>query len=316
MQTIIGSGGAIGIELAKALKKYTSNIRLVSRNPKKVNSEDQLFPADITKRDQLEKAVKGSDIIYVTVGFTYSYKAWREKWPNFVRDLISICKKENCKLVFFDNIYMYDKDYLSGMTEDNPINPSSKKGKVRAEIAQMIMDESHTGKLKALIARSADFYGPSIENTSVLTETVFKPLSKGKKANWLVSNKYKHSFTYTADAGKATAILGNTDAAYGQIWHLPTASDPLTGKQWIEKIAHTLNVKPKYQVAPKFLVRILGLFMPIMKETVEMLYQYDRDYVFDSSKFEKEFNFEPTSYKQGIDIIVQTDYKKTTAGNV
>lgn len=316
MQTIIGSGGAIGIQLAKALVEHTTEIRLVSRNPKKVNKTDHLFPADITNRNELEKAVKNSDIVYVTVGFPYSHKVWKEKWPKFIRDLISVCKNEKCKLVFFDNVYMYDKDHLNRMTEETPINPPSKKGKIRETIAQMIMDEANSGKLKALIARSADFYGPSIENSSVLTETVFKPLSKGEKANWLGSDKYIHSFTYTIDAGKATAILGNTDTAYGQIWHLPTASNPLTGKQWIEKIAEKLNVKPKYNVAPKFLVRIIGLFIPIMRESVEMIYQYDRDYIFDSNKFEKEFNFKPTTYEQGIEAIIATDYKKTTVNNV
>jgi nucleoside-diphosphate-sugar epimerase len=309
MQTIIGSGGAIGIELAKALKQYTSDIRLVSRHPKKVNDTDQLFPADITDRNQLEKAVRDSDVVYVTVGFLYNHKVWQEKWPRFVKDLISICISEDCKLVFFDNIYMYDKDFLNGMTEDTPINPSSKKGKIRAEIVQMIMEEVKNGKLKALIARSADFYGPSVKNTSILTETVFKPLSSGKKANWLGSDNCKHSFTYTVDAGKATAILGNTNSAYGEVWHLPTAPNPFTGKQWIETIADKMNVKPKYQVVPKFLVRIIGLFMPIMRETVEMVYQYDRDYIFDSSKFEKEFDFKPTPYEQGIDTIIKTDYR-------
>lgn len=316
MQTIIGSGGAIGVELAKALVEYTTEIRLVSRNPKRVNKTDQLLPADITHRNELEKAVKNSDIVYVTVGFTYSYKAWKEKWPKFIEDLISVCKNAKCKLVFFDNVYMYDKDLLNRMNEETPINPPSKKGKIRATIAQMIMDEANSGKLKALIARSADFYGPSIENSSVLTETVFKPLSKGKKANWLGSNKYKHSFTYTTDAGKATAILGNTDTAYGQVWHLPTVSNPLTGKQWIEKIAKNLNVKPKYNVVPKFLVRIIGLFIPIMRESVEMIYQYDRDYIFDSNKFEKEFNFKPTTYEQGIEAIIATDYRKTRVNTV
>ncbi len=241
MQTIIGSGGAIGIELAKALTEFTTDIRLVSRNPKKVNTTDQLFPADITNHDELEKAVKNSDIVYVTVGFPYSHKVWEEKWPKFIRNLISVCKNENCKLVFFDNIYMYDKNHLNGMTEDTPINPPSKKGKIRDKIAQMIINEFNTGQLKALIARSADFYGPSVENTSILTETVFKPLSEGKKANWLGSDKFKHSFTYTVDAGKATAILGNSEDAYGQVWHLPTASNPLTGRQWIEKSAEKLN---------------------------------------------------------------------------
>lgn len=308
MQTIIGSGGAIGIELAKALKIYTSAIRLVSRNPKKVNESDQLFPADVTVVKELEAAVSGSDVVYVTVGFPYSHKVWAENWPKFIDNLIATCKENACKLVFFDNIYMYDQDHLDGMTEDTPVNPPSKKGAVRARIAKQIMDEVKAGNIKALIARSADFYGPSIQNTSVLVETVFKPLSKGKKANWLGSVHYKHSFTYTPDAGKATALLGNTDSAYGEVWHLPTAANPMTGQEWIETIAAKFNVKPKYQAAPKFLVRILGLFMPVMRESVEMMYQYDRDYVFDSTKFEKQFNFTPTPYTKGIEQIINSDY--------
>lgn len=206
---------------------------------------------------------------------------------------------------------MYDKNHLNGMNEEAPINPASEKGKVRAEIAKMIMDAVAEGKLTALIARSADFYGPDIKNTSMLTETVFTPFSKGKKANWMSSVNFKHSYTYTPDAGIATALLGNTDDAFNQIWHLPTADDPFTGKEWIEHIAKKMEIEPKFQVLPRFLVRIIGIFVPIMRELVEMMYQYDRDYVFDSSKFEKRFDFKPTSYLDGIKEIVQLNYQKT-----
>lgn len=308
MQTILGTGGAIGIELAKALKEYTDEIRLVSRRPQKVNDTDHLFPADLLNRKELENAVKGSEVVYLTVGFPYNYKDWQKKWPKLIKNLIEICEKENCKLVFFDNVYMYDKDHLHSMTENTPVNPSSKKGKVRATIADLIMNKAKEGKLKALIARSADFYGPSIKETSLLTETVFNPLKKGKTANWLMSDEHKHSFTFTPDAGKATALLGNTENAYGQIWHLPTATQPMTGKEWIEKIASKLNVKPKYRTVSKSMVRFIGIFVPAMRESVEMLYQYDRDYVFDSSKFEKEFAVKPTTYEKGIELIIEADY--------
>jgi nucleoside-diphosphate-sugar epimerase len=257
----------------------------------------------------LADAIKGSEIIYVTVGFPYRYKIWKEKWPEFIKTLITICETEGCKMVFFDNVYMYDKDNLNPMTENSPVNPPSKKGEIRIQIAQMIMEKAKKGKLKALIARSADFYGPSIKNNSVLTETVFKPLSNGKTANWLANDTFKHSFTFTPDAGRATALLGNTEKAYGQIWHLPTASKPLTGKEWVETIAKKMGVKSRHRVASKFIIRLIGLFVPVMKESVEMLYQYDRDYVFDSNKFEKEFNQKPTSYEDGINEIIETDYK-------
>ena len=310
MQTILGSGGAIGIELAKSLKKYTSEIRLVSRNPKKVNETDVLMSADLMEIADVRKAVSGSTVVYLTAGIQYNAKLWNQNWPRIMRNVISACMESNVKLVFFDNIYMYDPEYLDGMNEETPVNPSSEKGKIRAKIANMILDEVKKGNLSALIARSADFYGPGIKNTSMLNEMVFKPLSKGKSANWMMSANFKHSFTFTPDAGKATALLGNTLEAYNQVWHLPTALNPFTGKEWIEKIAKELDVKPRYQVAPKFLVSIMGWFMPIMKEMVEMLYQYNRDYDFNSSKFEKTFKFQPTSYMDGISEVVKTDYEK------
>jgi len=308
MQTILGSGGAIGIELAKALKEYTSQIRLVSRNPKKVNETDEIFPADLLNPSEVNEAVKGSTIVYVTVGFPYNLKIWKENWPEFTANVIDACITQNCKLVFFDNIYMYDPDHLNGMNEKTPINPPSKKGKIRAEIAEMILSKVKEGKLIALIARSADFYGPGIKNTSMLTETVFKPLSSGKKANWMASLNFKHSFTYTPDAGKATALLGNSEKAYNQVWHLPTAENPFTGQEWINAIAKEMNVKPKTQTATKFIVKLLGLFIPLMREMPEMMYQYDRDYVFNSDKFTNHFDFKPTSYLDGIREIIKSDY--------
>ena len=82
------------------------------------------------------------------------------------------------------------------MAEETEVKPSSKKGKVRAEIAQMILDEIAMGKLEALIARSADFFGPGIKN-SVLNEMTVKNFKAGKKANWFCTLDAKHNFTYT-----------------------------------------------------------------------------------------------------------------------
>lgn len=308
MQTILGSGGVIGVELAKALKSFNTSIRLVSRKPQKVNTSDELYVADLNNPDELSKAIKGSEVVYFTAGFPYSVKVWKKTWPTVIKSVIEACKQHEAKLVFFDNIYMYDQNYLSLMTEETPINPPSKKGVIREQVARMIMDEVKAGKLTALIARSADFYGPGIKNSSMLTETGFNNLAEGKKANWLSSVEYKHSFTYTPDAGKATALLGNTPDAYNEIWHLPTAKNPPTGKEWIYAIASAMGKQPKYMVLSKGFVRFLGFFIPIMGEIVEMMYQYDRDYIFDSSKFENKFDFQTTSYLDGIKEIIEKDY--------
>ncbi len=309
MQTILGSGGAIGTPLAKALTKYTKDIRLVSRNPKKVNHADHLFKADLTQPNDLESSIMGSEVVYVTVGFPYSAALWREYWPEFIRNVVRLCERENCKLVFFDNIYMYDPKTIGHMTEKAEINPISEKGKVRKEIADYILERIKGGHLKGLIARSADFYGPGVGNNSVLVETVFKPLSKGKTANWLVDGSVPHSFSYTPDAAIATAFLGNTESAYGKVWHLPTSHEKWTGKEWVKEIAQALKQKEKMRVVPLWMIKFMGLFNPIMKESVEMMYQNDRPYFFDSSEIEKVYSLLPTDYKKGIRQVVEADFK-------
>lgn len=298
MQVILGSGGAIGNDLARELKKYDKNIRLVSRNPKKINDDDELFPCDLTNPNEVNNAVQGADVAYLTVGLPYKAKVWQKLWPVVMKNVISACIKQKAKLVFFDNIYMYNPNKLNPMTEETEIQPASKKGKVRAEIAKMLLEEIEKGNLEALIARAADFYGPGINN-SVLNEMTFKNFKAGKKANWFCTLNTKHNFTYTPDAAKATALLGNTDSAYGQVWHLPTA-EAYTGKEWLEMIAAEMGVKPTVQVATKLIVSFMGTFNSVMKELVEMLYQYDRDYVFDSTKFESTFKIKPTPVKQAI----------------
>jgi nucleoside-diphosphate-sugar epimerase len=307
MQTILGANGTIGKVLAKELRNYTDKIRLVSRNPRKVNESDELFPADLSVQGMVDKAVEGSDVVYLVVGFDYKLQVWEDKWPKLMRSVIDACIKYNARLVFFDNVYMYDIIAISHMTEDSPINPPSKKGLVRMAIAQMILDEVKAGNLLALIARSADFYGPD-NDKSFLTEIVFKNLKKGKAANWFIDADKKHSFTYTPDAARATAMLGNTDDAYNQVWHLPTDNNALTGREIIGLIAKEMNIKEKVSVMPMWLIKILGLFIPILREMPEMMYQYNRDYFFDSSKFDKRFNFKTTTYQDGVKQTVKLSF--------
>jgi nucleoside-diphosphate-sugar epimerase len=302
MQTILGAGGAIGKELARELHTYTNDIRLVSRNPKAVNKNDQLMTADLTSAEHVDRAVEGSDVVYLTVGLDYKASVWKKQWPLIMRNVIDSCKKNQAKLVFFDNVYMYDRDYLANMTEDIPTRPTSRKGEVRTQVVQMLLDEMKSGKITALIARSADFIGPT---NSVLVEMVYKNFSKGKKANWFSKTDKIHSFTNTIDAARGTAKLGNAPDAYGQVWHLPTSDARLTGKDWINLFANEMGVEPKISILPDWLLAILGFFIPILKEMKEMSYQYDRDYFFNSNKFNNRFGYKPISPDEGVKKLVK-----------
>lgn len=299
MQTILGAGGDIGRLLAKELKKYTGEIRLVARRPVQVNGGDQLFPADLRNADEVRSAVEGSEVVYLTAGLPYDVRVWRSDWPVIMQNVIDACLAHHSRLVFFDNVYMYDRSGIPHMTEDTGFNPSSGKGTVRAGLVAMLQAAIRDKGLNALIARSADFYGPGAKN-GILNIMVIDNLFKGSRAMWQVDVTKTHSFTFTPDAARATALLGNTEDAYNQTWHLPTSHEKLTGREFIALTARLANHKPAWFTLSPFIMQLGGLFSRQIRELREMAYQYDRDYYFDSRKFEERFHFEATAYEEGI----------------
>lgn len=298
MQTILGAKGIIAQELSRALVAYTKDIRQVSRHPNKVNPGDQTFAADLLDGEATAQAVAGSEVVYLVAGLTYDTAVWQTQWPVVMRNTIEACKRAGARLVFFDNVYAYGR--VEGlMTEDTPFNPISKKGEVRARIATLLMDEMRQGHLQAMIARSADFYGPGAVQ-SFPHGTVFERLRLGKTPQWIGKPDTVHSFTYTPDAGSALARLGNAAEAYGQIWHVPTSKEPLTGADFV-RLACELAGRPyKLQAAPRWMLRLMGLFVPVLRENMEMMYQFEYDYRFDSSKIEAALGLRATPYAQGI----------------
>ncbi len=306
MFTILGAGGSIATEVAKTLFQNKTPFTLVSRHAHSVYGGLTLS-ADLTSRTQTDEVVKGASHVLLCPGLTYDIKVWAKHWPLIMNNTIEACKKYNTKLIFFDNVYMLGK-VKGPMTEATPNHPVSAKGVIREKLANQVMEEVEKGNLNAVIARSADFYGPNCK-TSLLNIMVLDNLAKKRKARWLMDENALHSFTFTPDCGEAIWMLYNNDNAWNQIWHMPTAHPPLTGKQLIEIAARIFEAPAKYSIAGEKMVGFLGIFMKVMKEMKEMLYQYDSDYVFDSTKFEKAFNFTPTSCEQGIELVAAS-YKK------
>lgn len=303
MIVILGAGGAIGNELAATLAKRNTRFRLVGRNPRPVGGAE-VFAADLSDLQQTVAAVSGATVVCLLVGLKYDLATWKELWPRIMANTIEACKQTQAKLLFFDNVYMYGR--VDGpMTEQTPYAPCSKKGAIRAQIATALMEEVKAGNLVATIARSADFYGPGAVN-SIPNALVFEPFAKAATASWLVNATVPHSLTFTPDAARGVAMLAERETAWNQIWHLPTSPAPPTGEEFIEMVAAEFGARPKSRVLSKPLLRVAGLFDPRVRELFEMLYQYDRPYLFDASKFTTEFGFAGTPYSEGIRVTADS----------
>ena len=305
MQTILGANGIIATELAKELfRNFDKDIKLVSRHPRKVNDSDVLVSADLLDAFQTHKAVKGSDIVYLTVGLPNNWRIAKEQLPVIMQNVIDACVIHKAKLVFFDNTYMYGTSD-SIITEVTPFLSTGKKGKVRGEIATMLIDAILNTDIIAMICRAPEFYGP--QNTKSITNAlIFEKIRNSKKINVLLNDNTLRTLIFAPDAAKAMALLGNTPDAYHQTWHLPCDNDLLTSKEFIQFASEIYGKKLEYIVLRNWMIRLISLFNHGMKETIELLYRYKSDNVFDSTKFMGRFpEYKITTYQEGITEIIE-----------
>jgi len=298
MHTILGANGTIATELLPILHEHKEQIRLVSRNPRPV-SYAQAIAADMLNKEQVKEVVNGSDVVYLLVGIEYNHKVWQRDWPVIMRNVIDACQAANAKLIFFDNVYPYGN--VKGRIDENtPFNPASKKGAIRAQVDNMLLDAMKAGTISAIIARAADFYGPRCVDKSAPSMLVFSRLKKGQTAQWLANAAVPRTLNYTPDAAKAIYMLSQRPDAFNQTWILPAVYPPITGRQFVSLAARYMHAPDKIQVIPKWMLSLVGLFNPVMKEIAEMAYQDQYGYQLDSSKFNQAFQFTPTSYEEGV----------------
>ncbi len=305
MQTILGSSGQIGEELARALRRdFTDDIRLVSRNPRKVNDTDRLHAADLLDADQTLRAVAGSDVVYLTAGLPMDTQLWVEQWPVIMRNVITACATEGARLVFFDNTYMYPQT-AEPQTEDMRFAPNGEKGRVRAAIAGELLTAMTQGRVTAMICRAPEFYGPG-KTQSITNSAVLEPLREGRRARVFLRDDTLRSLIFTPDASRAMALLGNTPDAYGQTWHLPSDDNRVTYRAFVSLAAKAFGTQPRYRVIQRWQLRLAGLFSARIRDAAELLPRYAVHNIFVSDKFKTRFpDFTVTSLADGLAEIAR-----------
>jgi len=305
MQTILGANGQIAVELARELRRsHTDGIRLVSRTPRKVNGTDTLVSANLLDARQTAEAVQGSSVVYFTAGLPPDTALWEAQFPTMLKNALDASRAAGARFAYFDNTYMYPQDDRL-QTEDTPFAPVGRKGKVRAAMASMVLEEMARGDIPVLISRAPEFYGPG-KTQSFTNALVIEKLQAGQKPRVPVRDDTRRTLIWTPDASRALAALGNAPDAFGQTWHLPCDDERLTYRQFVAMAAGVFGQDAGYTVLPRWALAAAGLFSRPVREIRELLPRYGQDNLFDSSKFKRRFPaFAVTTYREGLTRIQQ-----------
>lgn len=303
MQTILGATGQIATELIRELHhSHTTELRLVSRNPQKIHETDAIVPANLLDAAQTNEAVKGSNIVYFTAGLPPDTTMWESQFPVMLKNALDASRAAGAKFVYFDNTYMYPQDDRL-LTEETQFAPVGPKGKVRAAMANAVLEEMARGDIPVLIGRAPEFYGPG-KTQSITNTLIIDNIRASKTPRVPVRDDTLRTLIWTPDASRALAALGNAPDAYEQTWHLPCDDDRLTYQQFVALASEVWGQQLSYKVLSKWILTAAGLASKQVRELRELLPRYGQDNLFDSSKFKRRFpEYRVTNYRQGLELV-------------
>jgi nucleoside-diphosphate-sugar epimerase len=287
---VIFGTGPLGKWTARELVRLGKTVRMVNRSGKadRLPAGVEVVASDAYDVTRNIEVTKGATAVYQCA--QPAYYEWAEKLPRFQTAILDAAAKNSAKLIVGDNLYMYGDTHGQPIREDLPYQPHTKKGKVRAEMANAVMEAHRSGKVRAAIGRASNFFGP---DDYVVTDLAFRNAVEGKTINLLGRNDLPHTFSYVPDFGKLLATLGTRDEALGQIWFTPSP-EAVTQKELVSLMETELGHPVKVLLAGKTMMSFLGLFDPMLRETVEMMYEWTGPFVVDTSKAEKAFGWKGT----------------------
>jgi nucleoside-diphosphate-sugar epimerase len=295
---VIFGTGAVGMSVMDELiRRGRRRVRMVNRSSRARAPEGvEVLGGDATDEAFAREASEGASVVYFALNPPYD--KWPELFPRLQAGVLEGAASAGAKLIAMENLYMYGPTDGLPLTEDLPHAPNTRKGRVRTMMSEELMEAHTSGKVRVAIGRASDYFGPRVR-VSAAGEQVFGRAVRGKSAQVAGDPDQPHTYTYVPDIGKGLVILGEREEALGQAWHLPSP-ETLTTRRFVEMIFEEVGKPARIQVAPKIVLRAVGLFNPGIRETIEMLYEFEEPFVVDDSKFERAFGEKATPLRESI----------------
>jgi nucleoside-diphosphate-sugar epimerase len=301
LHAVFGTG-AVGMAVMEALVRRGYRVRMVNRSGHaSVPSGVEVVGGDASDPGFSRQAATGASVLYQCLN--PPYHRWVELFPALQAGVLAAAESTEAKLVVMENVYMYGLPQGRPLTEDRPYDAHTKKGRLRARMTNELLD-AHRRGVRITIGRASDYFGPRGGAQSILGDRVIPPALAGKPAQLLGNPDLPHTYTYIPDIGEALVLLGERDEALGQPWHLPNP-ETLTTRQLVDLIYQQAGYPLKLRVAPKLLLRLMGLFDPTVRELVEMAYEFEEPFIVDSTKFQTKLGMTATPIQHAIAQTVE-----------
>ena len=308
LHVVLGTG-PLGLAVARHLAARGDRVRAASRGGRAdLPNGVEVVSANVAEAADAKRACDGAAVVYHCANPPYA--KWPELHPPLMDAIIEAAAAAWARVVFGDNLYAYGP--VDGpLTEDLPYLASGPNGRTRARIAETLMLAHEAGRIQATIGRGSDFFGPHA-HLSTVGDRVFARAIEGKPAQLLGNPDVPHAVTYIEDFARALVTLGERDEALGQVWHVPNP-ETVTMQRFVQMVFEAASHPPRLRAAPHWGIALSALFNPTLRAVREQLYQSERPWAVNSSKFERAFGWSATPLHDAVAATVAWFRNQTRA---
>ncbi|MCP4382821.1 MAG: NAD-dependent epimerase/dehydratase family protein [Hyphomicrobiales bacterium] len=283
---IIGGTGAIGFAVTKALQEAGESATLLVRN--RTAAAEQLgdlsgltlVEGDVNDTALLKDMAVGADFIFH--GGNVPYDKWAKAMPVMTRNVIDAAEHAGATVIFPGNNYNYGETDQP-ISEITPFNPNTRLGQVRVELEKMLQRATDQGRIRTLVVRMAEIWGPNVTNKQFAP--IFENALKGRKLPWIISASTPQQLLYSKDAGRAIVLLTRRDDLdpYA-VFNLAGTRVP-SMESWLKQVGEIAGKPAGVSVLPKRMLSVLGTFVPILREVRSMAYKYETSVLLNDDRF-------------------------------
>jgi nucleoside-diphosphate-sugar epimerase len=303
MYALFGATGSVGKALAAELAKRGQSFRVVGRSEERLRHDFRSYEplveycaADLSDSAAAARAAAGADTIFYTVGVPYTQF---DQHPKLTRIALAAAAQAGVRhFVHVSTVYPYGTPQQEFVNESHPRNPTAFKGRMRKQQEDLVLAADHPDGMRTTLVRPPDFYGPDSELSYV--RAIFDAALKGGTANVIGPIDTPHEFIFVPDLAETLVALSEKEEAYGKAWNV-AGPGLITTREFAELIFGAVDQKPRLRVAGKFMLRVLGLFNPFLREVLEMHYLWTSPVKLDDSRLRQLLpTLHKTPYAEGV----------------
>ncbi|MDI2033553.1 NAD-dependent epimerase/dehydratase family protein [Paenarthrobacter nitroguajacolicus] len=297
---VVTGAGPVGYTIAEQLAEQGNRVRVLTRSGS--GPEHPLVErrrVDASDPAQLNEAVAGASAVFHCIhGSAYRAAAWAAELPQAEQVVMDAAAAAGAVVVFPESLYSYSQPDRV-MTEAGQRTATGGKRGIRTALLRA--RQAHPANTVSVVA--GDFFGPRVK-TAHAGERMVTPVLAGKAVQVIGSSRQPHSFTYVPDLAAAMIVAARKPGLWNSVLHAPTGA-AITQREIAAAYANAAGVSgPKVGAVPGWVLRAAGLFSTDMRELAELLYQFERPFVMESSESQRLLGLEPTPLKQAAAATV------------